>query len=157
MSPYITDHWFTIMSHNVQQNKSVTFCDCVLTAFSHFTLLFMWPPVKKWRHSTSKRKFRTFKTRLLFATLIMLCTHMKKYKVQLGVYKKVTFCECFGKNRKNHNLILQFLLIVRSVVEQNQFFWCFIEHEYMLHWYRKNIWTVQGKNGTCHKLLILRN
>ena len=64
--------------------------------------------------------------------------------------KTFTFSEWLGKYRKTHNLILQFLLIVKSVVERNQFFWCFIEHEYMLHWYRKKYlkskqWIFGGK------------
>ena len=43
----------------------------------------------------------------------------------------------FGKNHKTRNLILQFLLVVKNVVEQNKFFWCFIEDANMLYYYRK--------------------
>ena len=49
----------------------------------------MCPPVKKWRHSESKSKLRNFENSLLFAELIMLCKHVKKYKMQRGVYEKI--------------------------------------------------------------------
>ena len=137
MSYYIpvTDH-FCVSQRLV--NTSVIFCDCVLSAFSHFTLLLMWPPGKKWRHSASKRTLLNFEISFFVCKLIMLCNHMKKYKVLWGIYeKKFTFSECLGKNHKTHNLILQFLLVVKNNVEQNIFFWCFIEDANMLYYYRK--------------------
>ena len=95
------------------------------------------PPVKKWRHSASKRKLLNFEISLLSANWSCFATIWKSTKYNEGFTKQFTFSECLGKNHKTHTLILQFLLVVKCVVEQNKFYWCFIEDANMLYYYRK--------------------
>ena len=77
-------------------------CDFLrLRTYYVFTLLSMWPPVKKWRHSKYKRKFGNFENSLWFSQLIMPCVHMKKYTGQQGVYEKNQLQWKFRKKSQN--------------------------------------------------------
>ena len=54
-----------------------------------------------------------------------------------GLRKKSPFVNVWEKIAKLTISSCGFCSLLKSVAEQNQFFWCVIEHEYMLHYYRK--------------------
>ena len=67
ISSAILDSWSLLCL--TKFGTSVIFCDWVLTAFFHVTLLLMWPQVKKWCHNKSRSKLRSFKNSFVFAKM----------------------------------------------------------------------------------------